>query len=49
MTSGSEYEFRCAECGEAIAVDDAMREALLEHGCVICGAPVTEDSFTAGS
>lgn len=42
----SQCEFRCAECTEVITVNLAMREALLEHGCVVCGAPVAESSFS---
>ncbi|MFB6170071.1 MAG: hypothetical protein ABEJ06_02890 [Haloarculaceae archaeon] len=47
MATGSEYEFRCSECAEEITVNASMREALLEHGCVICGAPATDSSFVA--
>lgn len=49
LTEGNEYEFRCEECAEEIAVNDAMREALLDHGCVVCGAPATERAFTPQS
>lgn len=49
MAEGDEYEFRCGECAETISVNASMREALLEHGCVICGAPVTESSFVVVS
>jgi transcription initiation factor IIE alpha subunit len=51
MTSQRTHTFVCPECRRSIEVDDAMRATLLETGCVVCGAPVTEgdiaDSQTA--
>ncbi|MGQ3328757.1 MULTISPECIES: DUF7560 family zinc ribbon protein [Halorubrum] len=32
----------CPECRRSIEVDDEMRATLLEAGCVVCGAPLTE-------
>jgi predicted RNA-binding Zn-ribbon protein involved in translation (DUF1610 family) len=40
------HTFTCAECGEAIDVNASMREALISHGCVICGATVTDADFS---
>jgi predicted nucleic acid-binding Zn ribbon protein len=43
----AEYRFVCDECGESLQVNDAMRETLIERGCVICSAPVTTAEFSA--
>lgn len=40
------YTFTCPECGEEMEVNDGMREALLEHGCVICGAGLSPEAFS---
>jgi len=40
--------FVCPGCSEELAVDEAMRDALVEKGCVICGAAVTVDAFSDG-
>ncbi|GAA0547197.1 hypothetical protein GCM10008994_22590 [Halorubrum ejinorense] len=45
MTPPSTHTFMCPECRRSIEVDDAMRATLLETGCVICGAPVTEEDI----
>lgn len=37
--------FACPNCGERLAVGAAVREALLEHGCVFCGAAVDATAF----
>lgn len=51
MTSPGTHTFVCPECHRSIEVDSAMRATLLDVGCVVCGAPVTEgdimDSQTA--
>lgn len=44
--TGDEYTFVCPACDESLEVNDPMREALLERGCVICGASVTAEAFT---
>jgi predicted nucleic acid-binding Zn ribbon protein len=41
-----EYRFVCDECGESLQVNEAMRETLLEKGCVICSASVTTTEFS---
>ncbi|WP_172824916.1 hypothetical protein [Halorientalis sp. IM1011] len=46
MTSGSEYTFACPECGESIPVNTAMRDALVENGCVVCSASVPPTAFS---
>jgi predicted nucleic acid-binding Zn ribbon protein len=40
------YRFVCDECGESLEVNDAMRDTLIEKGCVICSAPVTPAEFS---
>lgn len=40
--------FICPACDEELAVNDAMREALVEKGCVVCGAAVTGEAFSDG-
>ncbi|MDG5774876.1 hypothetical protein VB773_15450 [Haloarculaceae archaeon H-GB2-1] len=46
MSGGEEYEFVCPDCGESLAVNESMRDALIENGCVICGTPVSVDEFS---
>jgi rRNA maturation protein Nop10 len=41
-----EFIFQCPECGERLEVNGPMRETLVERGCVICSATVTEAAFT---
>jgi hypothetical protein len=44
--SGEEgYTFVCPSCDENLEVNGSMKEALVERGCVICGATVTADAF----
>ncbi|WP_335998822.1 DUF7560 family zinc ribbon protein [Halorientalis halophila] len=43
----AEYLFVCEECGESLEVNAAMRDTLIEKGCVICSAPVTTGEFSA--
>jgi transcription initiation factor IIE alpha subunit len=49
MNSTEDYTFRCPECDESLEVNDSMRDALLENGCVICSADVTGAAFTRAS
>lgn len=46
-TEDDDFRFVCPECDESISVNASMKEALLEKGCVICGASVTEQAFTS--
>jgi len=46
---GSDFRFACPECGESLAVNAAMRDALLERGCVVCGSSVTDAAFSKDS
>lgn len=38
--------FICPECHEQIDVNESMRLALIEYGCVVCGATVTGTAFS---
>ena len=42
MTDAQTHTFVCPECHRSIEVNDAMRATLLDMGCVVCGATVTE-------
>lgn len=46
---GKEYTFVCPECDESLQVNGAMKDALVENGCVICGTAVTAGAFTEAS
>lgn len=39
------YSFACSGCGEEFLVDSALRTALMEHGCVVCGMLVSLRDF----
>jgi len=41
----NETEFTCTECGQQIAVNESMREAILTNGCPVCAAAASEESF----
>lgn len=47
MSAGEDYTFVCPECGETMSVNGPMRDALVENGCVVCGASVTGDAFSS--
>lgn len=46
MSRPQRHTFVCPECHRSIEVNGAMRATLLEAGCVVCGAPVTECNIT---
>jgi rRNA maturation protein Nop10 len=46
MSASEEYTFVCPDCGESMAVNPAMRDALLENGCVVCGSAVSPAAFS---
>lgn len=48
-SEGGEFVFVCPECEERLEVNGSMKEALVERGCVICGADLTAEAFTAAS
>lgn len=43
------HRFVCPECAEDLEVNDSMKEALIDNGCVICGASVSEEAFSSSS
>lgn len=45
MTDSAEYRMTCPSCGETLVVDDSMRAALVENGCVVCGGNLSGDAF----
>ncbi|MFK5603544.1 MULTISPECIES: hypothetical protein [unclassified Haloferax] len=47
MSDSADYTFVCPECAESMLVNDSMRDALLENGCVVCSAALTTDAFSA--
>lgn len=46
-STSDDYVFDCPDCGERFEVNPGMREALLTHGCPVCGAPVSDDAFSS--
>ena len=40
-----EFVFVCPACEERLAVNESMKAALVERGCVICGASVKAAAF----
>lgn len=46
MEPGEEYIFVCSACEESMEVNESMKDALIENGCVICSSPVSSDEFT---
>ena len=42
-----ECTFVCPECAETLEVNGPMMELLIEEGCVVCGADLTENAFSA--
>ena len=44
-SSKTDYIFRCPACAKSMEVNEAMKEALLENGCVICGNELTIAAF----
>ncbi|ELZ94788.1 hypothetical protein C440_06927 [Haloferax mucosum ATCC BAA-1512] len=47
MSDGTDYTFVCPVCDESMLVNDSMRDALLDNGCVICSASLTTDAFSS--
>lgn len=47
MNIDEDFTFTCPECGESLLVNDSMRDALIDKGCVICGSAVSAESFSS--
>lgn len=45
MCDSDEYELACPACDERLTVNESMRAALLENGCVVCGSDLTAEAF----
>jgi hypothetical protein len=45
-SEGASFVFVCPACDERLEVNDSMKAALLDRGCVICGASVSAEAFT---
>ena len=41
-----EYRFQCPHCDTSLRVNGPMKAALIERGCVICGAAVAMEAFS---
>ncbi|WP_191967071.1 MULTISPECIES: hypothetical protein [Haloferax] len=41
----SRHQFHCPSCGADVVVDDRVRRYVLDDGCLLCLAPVTDDAF----
>ncbi len=48
-SEGDEFVFVCPACDERLEVNGSMKSALLERGCVICGASVSAEAFSPAS
>lgn len=46
MGKNSEYVFVCPGCLESITVNESMKNAILNEGCVLCGTGVSPEAFT---
>jgi len=45
QSEDAEFQFHCPKCDSSLQIEAETRDALLEKGCIICGADVTEDAF----
>jgi len=45
MSDDGEFEFGCPSCGETLTVNESMKSALIENGCVVCDSGVTAEAF----
>lgn len=45
MSTRENSRFVCPACTRSIDVSDSMRDALVENGCVVCGADVDPEAF----
>lgn len=46
LNQRTEFTFVCPTCDETLSVNGAMKRALLENGCVLCSAELTDRAFT---
>ncbi len=45
MDDAALVTFRCPKCEAELEVNDAMKTALLHHGCVVCTASLSDSHF----
>lgn len=45
MNGSAEFLFECPDCGETIEVNGSMKAAIVESGCVVCGADISPAAF----
>lgn len=45
MQAMGSLQFCCPACAESVRVNEEMKDAMLEKGCIICGTPVTSSDF----
>jgi hypothetical protein len=45
MSGSEDFTFVCPECGESLAVNAPMKDALIDNGCVICGTDLSASAF----
>lgn len=48
VPDGAEFTFRCPACEESMLTSQKTKAGLIERGCIMCGAEVTEDAFGRG-
>jgi hypothetical protein len=49
MSASTRIQFTCPECEESLAIDGSKQTALVENGCVVCGARLSESEFDVTS
>lgn len=47
MHHNGEYTFVCPGCEESITVNESMKTAMIDRGCVLCGSGVSSEAFTS--
>lgn len=45
MTGSAGILFVCPECAERIEVNESMKTAIIESGCIVCGTAVSATAF----
>lgn len=48
VPEGAEFTFRCPACEETMLTSEKTKQGLIERGCIMCGAEVSEDAFERG-
>lgn len=45
MNGSAEFHFECPNCAESIEVNEPMKTAIVESGCIVCGAAISQTAF----